>query len=128
MKLRLPKRRVWRVAIYLGALLLIAIAIDLVIADARRTIRPGYLTTRIVEPRLPDGSIDYATAVDQHFGRGVTPENNAAVALLQVLGRRGPLFAILCSDHGTAYGEDGYFGHRIAHPVVTTVPYAEVIR
>jgi len=33
-------------------------------------------------------------------------------------------FAILCSDHGTAYGEDGYQGHRLGHPVVWTVPYA----
>jgi sulfatase-like protein len=48
--------------------------------------------------------------------------------LFDVLGRRGPLFAILCSDHGTMYGEDGYVGHRVAHPIVTTVPYAEVVR
>jgi hypothetical protein len=38
---------------------------------------------------------------------------------------RRPTFVILCSDHGTAYGEDGYVGHRLAHPVVWTVPYAE---
>ena len=37
------------------------------------------------------------------------------------------LFAILCSDHGTLYGEDGYVGHRVAHPIVTTVPYAEIV-
>lgn len=47
--------------------------------------------------------------------------------LLDVLARRGPLFAIVCSDHGTLYGEDGYVGHRVAHPLVTTVPYAEVL-
>jgi hypothetical protein len=40
---------------------------------------------------------------------------------------RAPTLAILCADHGTAYGEDGYQGHRIAHPVVWTVPYAEFI-
>jgi arylsulfatase A-like enzyme len=39
--------------------------------------------------------------------------------------RRGrPCFTIVCSDHGTAYGEDGHLGHRLAHPVVWTVPYA----
>ena len=38
-------------------------------------------------------------------------------------GRR--LLAILCSDHGTAYGDDGYHGHRLAHPCVFEVPYAE---
>ncbi len=37
---------------------------------------------------------------------------------------RKPTFVILCSDHGTAYGEDGYHGHRLGHPVVWTVPYA----
>ncbi len=41
--------------------------------------------------------------------------------------RRAPLLAIVCSDHGTLYGEDGFHGHRVAHPLVTTVPYAEVL-
>lgn len=47
--------------------------------------------------------------------------------LFDALRRRGPLFVIACSDHGTAYGEDGYTGHRLAHPVVWTVPYDEFI-
>lgn len=47
--------------------------------------------------------------------------------LFAVMQRRAPVLAILCADHGTAYGEDGYVGHRIAHPVVWNVPYAEVI-
>jgi hypothetical protein len=38
---------------------------------------------------------------------------------------RRPCFVIVCSDHGTAYGEDGYTGHRLGHEVVWTVPYAE---
>ena len=42
------------------------------------------------------------------------------------LQKRGDGFGILCSDHGTAYGEDGYWGHRLAHPVVWEVPYAEI--
>lgn len=37
---------------------------------------------------------------------------------------RAPTFCILCGDHGTAYGEDGYHGHRLAHPTVWDVPYA----
>lgn len=45
--------------------------------------------------------------------------------LLQRLKERGPTFAIVCSDHGTAYGEDGYFGHRLGHDVVWNVPYAD---
>ena len=47
--------------------------------------------------------------------------------LFQGLRRRGPCLCILCSDHGTAYGEDGYHGHRLAHPVVWNVPYAEFV-
>lgn len=38
---------------------------------------------------------------------------------------RAPTFAIICSDHGHAYGESGYFGHRLGHEVVWTVPYAD---
>jgi hypothetical protein len=37
-----------------------------------------------------------------------------------------PPFCIVCSDHGTAYGEDGYLGHRLAHPAVWDVPYAHM--
>lgn len=39
--------------------------------------------------------------------------------------RNNPTFCILCSDHGTAYGENGYTGHRISDETVWTVPYAE---
>jgi hypothetical protein len=39
--------------------------------------------------------------------------------------RGRPCFAIVCSDHGTAYGEDGHIGHRVAQEAVWTVPYAE---
>lgn len=47
--------------------------------------------------------------------------------LIRALRRGAPVLVILCSDHGTLYGEDGYTGHRVAHPVVTTVPYAEIV-
>jgi hypothetical protein len=47
--------------------------------------------------------------------------------LFDALRERGPALAIVCSDHGTAYGEDGYTGHRLAHPVVWNVPYAEFL-
>ncbi|PYE44478.1 STM4013/SEN3800 family hydrolase [Paenibacillus barcinonensis] len=41
--------------------------------------------------------------------------------------RERPTFCLVFSDHGTAYGEDGYHGHRLAHDVVWTVPYREFI-
>jgi hypothetical protein len=47
--------------------------------------------------------------------------------LFATLLSRGPWLVVMCSDHGTAYGEDGYFGHRLAHPVVWEVPYAEFV-
>lgn len=47
--------------------------------------------------------------------------------LFAALARRGPSFWVMCSDHGTAYGDDGYEGHRLAHPAVWTVPYAELL-
>ncbi len=45
--------------------------------------------------------------------------------LEQAIAARDRVFGIFCSDHGTAYGEDGFFGHRAPHPVVSAVPYAE---
>ena len=47
--------------------------------------------------------------------------------LFRGLRNRGSFLVVICSDHGTAYGEDGFFGHRIAHPAVWEVPYAEFI-
>ncbi len=53
--------------------------------------------------------------------------DQALAPLFDALAARGPAFVIICSDHGTAYGEDGYFGHRHAHPVVMEVPYAHFV-
>lgn len=47
--------------------------------------------------------------------------------LFAALERRGPTLGLLMSDHGTCYGDDGYTGHRLAHPSVWTVPYAELV-
>lgn len=47
--------------------------------------------------------------------------------LFAALEQRGSTFVILCSDHGTTYGEDGYTGHRLGHEKVWTVPYAEFL-
>ena len=48
-------------------------------------------------------------------------------ALFAALQRRAPVLAVLCSDHGTSYGEDGYTGHRHNHVTVGEVPYAELV-
>jgi Sulfatase len=50
--------------------------------------------------------------------------------LLQQIGSRGsnrPTILIVCSDHGDAFGEDGFWGHRLSHRTVLDVPYAHRI-
>ncbi|WP_278262376.1 STM4013/SEN3800 family hydrolase [Nocardia sp. AG03] len=51
--------------------------------------------------------------IDAHVGR-----------LFDAMRARRRCFAIVCSDHGTAYGDDGYTGHRLGHESVWTVPYS----
>ena len=46
-------------------------------------------TTVLTEPLRPDGGVDYLKALNEQAGRGVTPENNAAVLLLRALGPSG---------------------------------------
>ncbi len=48
-------------------------------------------------------------------------------SLFEAMQQRAQVLCVICSDHGTAYGEEGYTGHRLAHPVVWTVPYAEFV-
>ena len=43
--------------------------------------------------------------------------------LFEGFAARHKTFVILCSDHGSCYGEDGYLFHGFNHPVVNTVPY-----
>ncbi|MBW3599271.1 MAG: STM4013/SEN3800 family hydrolase [Planctomycetes bacterium] len=64
-------------------------------------------------PEMQAAALAY---VDRHLPR-----------IFQAMARRAPTLCILTSDHGTAYGEDGYWGHRLAHEVVWTVPYAEFV-
>lgn len=50
--------------------------------------------------------------VDSHIAR-----------LFDLFSGRGGAFCILCSDHGSCYGEDGYHFHCHSHDIVNTVPY-----
>lgn len=85
--MKLPRNRFWRFAIYVACLLMVLLALDLAWARSLRVIHPGFQTTRIVAPVKDDGEIDYLSAIEAHFGRGVTPENNAVPLLLQAFGR-----------------------------------------
>ncbi|MBN1909116.1 MAG: STM4013/SEN3800 family hydrolase [Pirellulales bacterium] len=53
--------------------------------------------------------------------------DRALAPLFELCQQRGRTFCVVCSDHGTAYGEDGHHGHRVAHEVVWNVPYAEFL-
>lgn len=69
----------------------------------------------------PADSIDSHAAALRYVDAALAP-------VLRRLVRPGRDLALwVFSDHGTCYGEDGYNGHRIAHPVVTTVPYLETL-
>lgn len=79
---------------------------------------------------------DYAGTDDPAIPRNSKSGHAAALRyadhelgrLFERLARRGRWFAIVCSDHGTAYGDDGgYEGHRNGSEVVWTVPYADFI-
>jgi len=43
-------------------------------------------TTVVGGPLLPDGTVDYITALNARIGRGVTADNDAAIPLLKALG------------------------------------------
>ena len=45
-------------------------------------------TTRFTEPLRPDGFVDYFEAVNRHFSKDVTAENNVCVLLYQAMGPR----------------------------------------
>ncbi|MEA2711508.1 MAG: hypothetical protein QOF78_4109 [Phycisphaerales bacterium] len=86
MRVRLPKRRRWRILIYIVSLVLILLAIDMILVQMGRHISVRYETTRITEPRISEGPIDYLAAMENHFSQGVTHENNMVVPLLEALG------------------------------------------
>ena len=46
----------------------------------------GPETTVVEGPLLPDGRVDYVTALNDRMSEGVTPDNNAAVLLLEAFG------------------------------------------
>jgi hypothetical protein len=74
----------------------------------------------IFAPPAVEDSVDTQAAALAYVDRHLPP-------LFKSVARRSPAICLLMSDHGTAYGEDGYWGHRVAHPVVWTVPYAEFV-
>jgi hypothetical protein len=69
---------------------------------------------------VPGQSVD-----DLVSHRAALRATDAALApLFDAMAARAPTEVFAMSDHGTLYGEGGHTGHRVAHPHVTTVPYA----
>lgn len=74
-----------------------------------------YPNSFYVEGAKEDNKETHAAAlryVDEHIAQ-----------LFEVFARRGKTFCIVCSDHGSCYGEDGYYFHCHSHEIVWTVPY-----
>lgn len=97
------------------------------VAD-KHTGRPLFLFLNVSATHVPHGhylgqstdtmksqraALAYA---DEHLGR-----------LITTLTAKAPWLVIMCADHGDAYGDDGYQGRGIAHPVVMNVPYAATV-
>lgn len=71
-------------------------------------------------PGATEDDLDSHCAALAYVDRALAP-------LFEAARQRAPTFVVICSDHGTAYGEDGYRGHRLAHDVVMHVPYAHFL-
>ena len=108
----------------------LALASDVALTrDSRVAIRNvGLMGEKVIAVDLKTTGGDYATAdTIQSHAAALAYVDRQLPPLFAALRRRGPCLCVVCSDHGTAYGEDGYHGHRLAHPVVWTVPYAEFV-
>lgn len=75
--------------------------------------------TRIFDMHAHEESPATQAAALRDLDRSIPP-------LVEALARRGGAVGIVCSDHGTCFGDDGLVGHRLAHPAVWNVPYAEI--
>ncbi|GGJ24248.1 STM4013/SEN3800 family hydrolase [Deinococcus roseus] len=76
--------------------------------------------THIFHPELQQDSAETQQAA-------LEQAENHLVELLEAQDARGPALVIITSDHGEAFGEEGFHGHRLGHEVVWTVPYAECV-
>ncbi|MFH1746216.1 MAG: hypothetical protein ABIG44_04150 [Planctomycetota bacterium] len=79
------RRWVW-VLIFIALIVLIRLT---VLAPREVDIIIGHDTTRITGPVNPDGTVNYVAYLNEHYSRGVTKDNNAAVPLIQALGAEG---------------------------------------
>jgi hypothetical protein len=98
------------------------------ILDATPRDRRVFLFINASAIHQPNRHYSGATEDDlESHGRALEYVDASWPILDRAIRSRPRVFGIVCSDHGTAYGEDGYRGHRVPHEVVSTVPYGEII-
>ena len=78
--------------------------------------QPSCIFSDDTDEDSPDTQLDALAYVDSQLDE-----------LFKTLQSRGNTLCILSSDHGTSFGEDGAWGHGIAHPNVWEIPYSEFI-
>ena len=91
--------------------------------------RPVYLFVNVSATHVPHGHYlgdSNDTAASQRAALAYADTHLAR--LISGLTSKGRWLIIMCADHGDAYGEDGYHGRGIAHPVVMNVPFAAMVR
>ncbi|MBH1936605.1 sulfatase-like hydrolase/transferase [Streptomyces sp. AV19] len=98
------------------------------IAD-RHQDRPLFLFLNVSATHVPHGhylgeSTD--TAMSQQAALAYADEHLSRLITSLTANRRWLI--IMCADHGDAYGDDGFHGRGIAHPMVMNVPYAAMVR
>ncbi len=84
LKKYLPKRWWLLYPLYAGVGLVVLLAADAGLTWYWQRIEIGVETTRITAPLTAEGYPDYAGALNDKMGAGVTKENNAAVLLLRL--------------------------------------------
>ena len=82
MKGILRKKRFWVIL----ALVALGGAIGWRLWPRQYDLTVSYETTRLLGPLNADGTVNYVAASNEMYGQGVTPDNNAAVLLLQAMG------------------------------------------
>lgn len=91
--------------------------------------RPVFLFVNVSATHVPHGHYlgdSRDTAASQQAALAYTDAHLARLITTLTATRRWLI--ILCADHGDAYGEDGFHGRGIAHPVVMNVPFAAMVR
>lgn len=103
----------------------VALACDLLSGEER----PVFMFLNVSACHMPHrGYVPGATRDTVETQRAALEYVDGALApLLAAIRQARPTLVVICADHGEAFGEDGYVGHRLAHPTVWEVPYLETI-